>query len=392
MRLQRLTNMEREKLIAEYTELLKRIEYLRSVIENTEILKGVIRDELIALKETFGTPRRSEILAHDPDSINIEDIVPDDDVVITLSSNGYIKRTGLHNYQQQRRGGVGIAGAFATDKDFISQLLTTSNHQYLNLFTNTGRMFQIKVHEVPEGGRTAKGIHVANLLSLAKDEQVATVMTYREFPEDTYFLFISRKGIVKRSAMDLYKNVRSQGLIAVGLKEGDELLAVREVHQNDEIVLVSKNGFSIRFDCAEVRPTGRSASGVKGMNLRPGDVVVACVVLSTTGKQELLTIAENGYGKRTHMDQFRSQSRGGKGIINMRITPKTGPVVSALMVDNEDEAILLTSGNKIIRIGISDISLVGRATQGVRLVRMGDDQTLICCDLVERDEGRESQE
>jgi DNA gyrase subunit A len=178
----------------------------------------------------------------------------------------------------------------------------------------------------------------------------------------------------------------------VGLKEGDELLAVREVHQNDEIVLVSKNGFSIRFDCAEVRPTGRSASGVKGMNLRPGDVVVACVVLSTTGKQELLTIAENGYGKRTHMDQFRSQSRGGKGIINMRITPKTGPVVSALMVDNEDEAILLTSGNKIIRIGISDISLVGRATQGVRLVRMGDDQTLICCDLVERDEGRESQE
>jgi DNA gyrase subunit A len=392
MRLQRLTNMEREKLIAEYTELLKRIEYLRSVIENPEILKGVIRDELLALKETFGTPRRSEILANDPDSINIEDIVPDDDVVITLSSNGYVKRTGLHNYQQQKRGGVGIAGAFATDKDFISQLLTTSNHQYLNLFTNTGRMFQIKVHEVPEGGRTAKGIHVANLLSLAKDEQVATAMTYREFPEDTYFLFISRKGIVKRSAMDLYKNVRSQGLIAVGLKDGDELLAVREVHQDDEIVLVSKNGFSIRFDCSEIRPTGRGASGVKGMNLRPGDVVVACVVISRTGKQELLTIAENGYGKRTHMDQFRSQSRGGKGIINMRITPKTGPVVSALMVDNEDEAILLTSGNKIIRIGISDISLVGRATQGVRLVRMGDDQTLICCDLVERDEARESRE
>jgi DNA gyrase subunit A len=390
MRLQRLTNMEREKLIAEYTELLKRIEFLRSIIENPEVLKGVIRDELLALKETFGTPRRSEIMAHDPDSIDIEDIVPDDDMVITLSNKGYIKRTGLHNYQQQKRGGVGIAGAFSSDKDFISQLLTTSNHQYLNLFTNTGRMFQIKVHEVPEGGRTAKGIHMANLLSLGENEWVATAMTYREFPENKYFLFITRNGIVKRSAMDLYKNVRSQGLIAVGLKEDDELLAVREVAQEDEIILVTKNGFSIRFDCSEVRPMGRSAAGVKGITLRPGDTVVAGVILSEAGKREILTIAENGYGKRTHVDQFRNQSRGGKGIINMRITPKTGPVVSALMVDNEDEAILLTSGNKIIRIGINDISLVGRATQGVRLVRMGDNQTLICCDLVQRDEDRQT--
>ncbi|PIE68638.1 MAG: DNA gyrase subunit A [Deltaproteobacteria bacterium] len=392
MRLQRLTNLEREKLLTEYAELLKRIEYLRSVIENPEVLKGVIRQELTDLKETFGTPRKSEILAHDPDSINIEDIVPDDDVVITLSNNGYVKRTGLHNYQQQKRGGVGIAGAFSSDKDFISQLLTTSNHQYLNLFTNTGRMFQIKVHEIPEGGRTAKGVHVANLLSLAQGETVATAMSYREFPHDKYFMFISRQGIVKRAAMDLYKNVRSQGLIAVGLKEGDELLAVREVAQEDEMVLVSRNGFSIRFDCASIRPTGRNARGVRGMNLRSGDSVVAGVVLSENGKHELLTIAENGYGKRTHMDQFRSQARGGKGIINMRVTPKTGAVVSALMVDHEDEAILLTSGNKIIRIGISGISLVGRATQGVRLVRMSGDQTLICCDLVEQDEERDNRE
>lgn len=392
MRLQRLTNMEREKLLAEYAELLKRIEYLRSVIENPEVLKGVIREELTNLKETFGTPRKSEIMAHDPDSINIEDIVPDDDVVITLSNNGYVKRTGLHNYQQQKRGGVGIAGAFSSDKDFISQLLTTSNHQYLNLFTNTGRMFQIKVHEVPEGGRTARGVHVANLLSLAEGETIATAMSYREFPQDKYFMFISRQGIVKRAAMDLYKNVRSQGLIAVGLKDGDELLAVREVAQEDEMILVSKNGFSIRFDCASIRPTGRSARGVRGMNLRSGDTVVAGVVLSENGKHELLTIAENGYGKRTDMEQFRSQARGGKGIINMRVTPKTGPVVSALMVDHEDEAILLTSGNKIIRIGINGISLVGRATQGVRLVRMGEDQTLICCDLVERDEEKNRQE
>ncbi|WP_462325272.1 DNA gyrase subunit A [Desulfoplanes sp.] len=385
MRLQRLTNLEREKLIAEHVELLKRIEYLRSVIENPEVLKGVIREELTSLKETFGTPRRSEIMVHDPDSIDIEDIVPDDDVVITLSVNGYIKRTGLHNYQQQKRGGVGIAGAFSSDKDYISQLLTTSNHQFLNLFTNKGRMFQLKVHEIPEGGRTAKGIHMANLLSLGENEHVTTAMSYREFPEDTFFLFVTRKGIVKRTAMELYKNVRSQGLIAVNLKEGDELLAVREICAEEEIILVTKNGFSIRFSCSEIRAVGRNAAGVKGITLRSGDSVVAVVILSQGGKHNLLTIAENGFGKRTHTDQFRIQSRGGKGIINMRITPKTGPVVSALMVDDNDEAILLTSANKIIRIGIKDISLVGRATQGVRLVRMGDEQRLICCDLVIRD-------
>jgi DNA gyrase subunit A len=325
-------------------------------------------------------------MPYDPDSINGEDIVPDDDVVITLSGKGYIKRTDLDNYQQQKRGGKGIIGAFSSEKDYISQLMTTSNHQFLNLFTTKGRMFQIKVHEVPESGRTAKGTHIANLLNLAEDEHVATAVSYREFPHDKYFLFISKNGIVKRSSMDLFKNVRSGGLIAVTLKDNDEMLAVREVAEDDEIILVTKNGFSIRFPCTEVRSMGRSAAGVKGINLRNGDIVVTGVILSKEGKQEILTIAENGFGKRTHMDQFRAQSRGGKGIINMRITPKTGPVVSALMVDNEDEAILLTSGNKIIRIAIGDISLVGRATQGVRLVRMDDGQTVVCCDLVLTDE------
>ncbi len=382
MRLQRLTNMERDKLIAEYTELLKRIEYLKSIIENTEVLKGVIREELELLKQTFATPRRSEIMPYDPDSINVEDIVPDDDVVITLSGKGYIKRTDLDNYQQQKRGGKGIIGAFSSETDYISQLMTTSNHQFLNLFTTKGRMFQLKVHEVPESGRTAKGTHIANLLDLGEQEQVATVMSYREFPADKYFLFITKNGIVKRSAMELYKNVRTSGLIAVNLKDNDELLAVLEVAEDNELVLVTRNGFSIRFNSSEIRSVGRNAAGVKGITLRNGDTVVAGVILSPEGKQEILTIAENGFGKRTHMDQFRAQARGGKGIINMRITPKTGPVVSALMVENDDEAILLTSGNKIIRIAIGDISLVGRATQGVRLVRMDDGQTVVCCDLV----------
>ena len=383
MRLQRLTNMEQEKLLNEYAELLKQIEYLRSVIENSEVLRGVVRDELTELRSTFVTPRKSELMAHDPDMIDIEDIIPDDEVVLTLSRNGYIKRASLDNYQQQKRGGKGIAGVNVAEKDFITSLLTTSNHQFLFLFTSRGRMHLLKVHQIPEGSRTAKGTHIANLLPMDEGEYVAAIITHRQVPTDKYFLFVTRSGLVKRSSISLYQNVRSSGLIAVNLRDGDELLAVREVAPEDEMILVTRNGYSIRFNCEEVRATGRNTSGVKGIALRDGDHVVTGVVASADGKPALLTIAENGFGKRTTVEQFRSQSRGGMGIINMRITPKTGPVVGAVMVDDSDQVILLTSTHKIIRIGIKDVSLVGRATQGVRLVSLDSGQSVICFDLVQ---------
>ena len=361
MRLQRLTNLEREKLLEEYAELLKQIEYLTSVIENPEELKSVVRQELTELRDTFATPRKSEIMAHDPGSIDVEDIIPDEPVVVTLSRNGYLKRTGLDNYRQQRRGGMGITGVQVADEDFITSILTTSNHQYMNLFTNKGRMYQIKVHQIPEGSRTARGKHVANLLPLDSNEYIAAAMTSRDFDREKFYFFFTRQGVVKRSSVDLYRNIRTAGLIALSMREDDELIGVCEVEGEDEMVLVTEDGYSIRFACADVRPMGRQATGVKGIALRKGDKVVAGVVIARDSRQELLTVAENGYGKRTQVEHFRAQSRGGKGVINMRITPKTGKVVGAMMVLPSDELILLTSGGKIIRIGIAGISQIGRA-------------------------------
>ncbi|MFW5722202.1 MAG: DNA gyrase subunit A [Desulfohalobiaceae bacterium] len=382
MRLQRLTNLEQEKILEEYREVLKQIEYLKSVIENPEVLKQVIRDELKEIRKTYATKRRTVILEQDPDKIDVEDIIPDDEVVITLSRNGYIKRTALSHYHQQRRGGKGISGANISDKDFITSLISTTNHQHLLLFSNHGRMYQLKVHQVPEGSRIARGVHIANLLPLSKDEWIATAVCLREFPPEAHFLFITRKGMVKRSPMSLYQNFRSTGLIALKLKEGDELIAVREVSDEAQIFLVTQNGFAIRFACSEVRPMGRNTSGVKGIALRNQDRVVSCVVAHEQDKRHLLTVSANGFGKRTPLDKYRIQSRGGKGIINMNVTSKTGNFLGAIMVDPEDEIIMLTSGNKMIRIGVSGIRVSGRSTQGVMLVRLDPQGEVICFDQI----------
>jgi DNA gyrase subunit A len=382
MRLQRLTNLEHEKLLQEYKELLQRIEFLRSVLENVEVLKGVIREEFGTIRKAYPVPRRSEILGQDPDSINPEDIIPDEDVVITLSRKGYIKRTLLSNYQQQKRGGKGISGVHTTHEDFITTILSTTNHQNLALFTNKGKMFLLKVYEVPEGSRVAKGTHIANLLPLENEEFIATAMALRDLSSDVdTFLFVTKNGMVKRSLMSLYQNCRSSGLIAVSLRDKDELIAVRVVSSDSEIILVTRHGYSIRFSCSDVRPTGRSTSGVKGIAVRRSDRVVAGEVANGNGRSELLTVSENGFGKRTELGLYRPQTRGGKGIINMKVTEKTGPVLGAMLVSPEDEVILLTSGNKIIRISVSGISIVGRATQGVRLVRLDPGGHVVCFDM-----------
>jgi len=385
MRLQRLTNMEHEKLIEEYTELLKTIEYLKSILEKPEVLRGVIREELEKLKETFATPRQSEIIADDLTGIDIEDLIPDSPVIITLSRRGYIKRTDLGNYSAQKRGGKGIFGVHTSDGDFILNFLATSNHQSLMLFTNTGRMYKMKVHQVPEGGRTAKGAHINNLLALGKDETIAYALTVRDFEADRYFLFVTKKGMVKRTATDLYANCRTTGIIAVNIKDGDELLQVTEIGHDDEAVLVTKSGFAIRFNCQDARPMGRGTAGVKGIALRGEDEVVACVVAKPDETRDILTISEKGYGKRTSYDLYRLQSRGGKGIITMKTTPKTGGLIGAVMTDPVSEVILLTSENKIIRMAAGDVRKVGRATQGVRLVSMNEGGSVCGFDLV-RDE------
>lgn len=390
MRLHRLTNLAIEELIEEYTELLRRIEYFKSILENPEVLRGVVRQEVEELKAQFATPRRSEIVREALEGINIEDLLPDDDVVITLSRRGYIKRTTLDNYQQQRRGGKGIAGLNTGDDDFVQDFLATTNHQYLLLFTNQGRMHQLKVHQVPEGSRTAKGAHIANLLPLEKDEFVTVALTVRDFSEDKYFLFSTKKGMVKRSSSSLYARGRKGGLIAVGLRDDDELITVREVNENSHVVLTTEQGMAIRFSCAEARPMGRGASGVKGISLRGNDNVVACVTLAENEDPEIMTVSRNGYGKRTKLDLYRSQARGGKGIINFKVTPKTGPVIGAMPVTDYDALVLLTSTNKIIRMSIDEVRSVGRATQGVRLVRLDEGAYVVGFDRIDEREEQEN--
>jgi DNA gyrase subunit A len=383
MRLQRLTNLEHEKLLEEYRELLKLIEYLNSILENDEVLKGVIREEVEDIKNTYSTPRRTEIVMDEFEGIDIEDLIPDEDVVITLSRKGYIKRTTLDNYQQQKRGGKGIAGLHTGEDDFVQEFLTTTNHQFLLLFTNKGRMHQLKVHQVPEGSRTAKGAHVANLLTLEKEEWVTTVLTVREFTDDRFFLFVTKKGMIKRSAASLYAKCRKTGMIAVGLRDNDELIAVREVNETCNVVFTTRYGLAIRFQGNEARPMGRGASGVKGIALRGDDAVVACVVVLEEFDSEIMTVSRKGYGKRTKLELYRVQSRGGKGIINFKVTLKTGEVIGAMTVAETDALILLTSTNKIIRIAVDDVRSVGRATQGVRLVALDEDAFVVGFDRID---------
>ena len=342
--------------------------------------------EIREIRETFATPRRTEVLTEALTGIDIEDLIPDEEVVITLSRRGYMKRTNLENYQQQKRGGKGIAALHTSDDDYVQEFLTTTNHQYLCLFTNKGRMHQLKVHQVPEGSRTAKGVHINNLLPLEEGEWVTTVLALREFAEDKYFLFVTRRGMVKRSSASLYARCRKTGLMAVGLREDDELVVVRPIREDNHIVLATADGFAIRFSCGDIRPMGRVATGVKGIALRRQDSVVAGVILKDVDQTtEIMSISANGYGKRTRVDLYRLQSRGGKGIINFKVTGKTGPVVGAMPVRDNDGLILLTSSNKIVRIGVDEVRSKGRATMGVMLVRLDEGGRVVGFDRV--DEG-----
>ena len=335
MRLQRLTGLERNRLEDELRELTQKIAWYQSILGDAAVLWGVIRDEITEIRKTYATPRRTEVIREALTGIDIEDLIPDDDVVITLSRRGYIKRTSLAAYQQQRRGGKGIAGVHTGEDDSVQEFITTTNHQFLLMFTNKGRMHQLKVHQVPEGSRTARGVHIANLVPLEKEEWVTTALTVREFAEDRSFLFATRRGMVKRSSASLYARARKTGILAVGLREDDELIMVREITDEDFVVLATADGIAIRFSCREVRNMGRSATGVKGIALRHGDTVVACLALKEGEAPAIMTVSALGYGKRTSVDLYRVQSRGGKGIINFKVTPKTGPVIGARPVSDD---------------------------------------------------------
>jgi DNA gyrase subunit A len=383
MRLQRLTNMERSKILEELDEMLQRIEYLKKVINDPEVLKGVIQEELREVKSKYATSRLTEILSENPQEIDVEDLIPDEDVLITLTRNGYIKRTPLTSYGKQRRGGKGMTGGTVSKTDLVQSLITASNHQNLLLFTNLGRMFRLKVYQIPESSRKAKGTHISNLVEMQKNEFVATALEQRTPRPDNDYVFISRNGMVKRTEVESYKNLRSNGLIAVSLKQGDELIAVHEVTPSSELILSTKKGYAIRFSCMDVRRMGRNALGVKGIELREGDQVVSGVVVDTSPEQTyLLNVTENGFGKRTAVSNYRLQARGGKGVITMKPTKKTGDVLGSIQVKENDQIIMLTTANKMIRFDVADIRICSRSAQGVKLIKMENGNQIVCFDTI----------
>lgn len=373
MRLKALTGLEREKLENEYNELMARIAELQAILNDEKQLLGVIREEILITKEKFGDARRTEI-GFDDEDITIEDLIPREDTVIAMTKLGYIKRMTIDNFKSQNRGGKGIKGMHTIDEDFIEELFMTTTHHYIMFFTNSGRVYRLKGYEIPESSRTARGTAIVNLLQLQPNERITAVIPIAEYEDNNYLFMATKNGIVKKTSIKEYENIRKSGLAAINLREGDELIEVKTTDNEKDIILVTKFGQCIRFNESEVRETGRVSMGVIGMNLIEGDEVIG-MQLNTQGA-DLLIVSEYGMGKRTSMDEFTPQRRGGKGVKCYRIMEKTGNVVGVKAVDPDDEVMLITTQGIVIRLQVNDISELGRITSGVKLINMQDDITV----------------
>ncbi|BDG30294.1 DNA gyrase subunit A [Parageobacillus thermoglucosidasius] len=372
MRLQRLTGLEREKIEQEYQELIRLIAELKAILADEEKVLQIIRDELTEIKERFNDERRTEIVAGGAEEFEDEDLIPRENIVITLTHKGYIKRLPVSTYKSQKRGGRGVQGMHTNEDDFVEHLLITSTHDTVLFFTNKGKVYRAKGYEIPEFGRTAKGIPLINLLELDKDEWINTIIPIdNEFDDNLYLFFTTKQGIAKRSPLSSFAHIRNNGLIAIHLREGDELISVKLTDGSKHIIVGTKNGMLIRFPETDVRAMGRSATGVKAITLEDGDEVVGMEILEDGC--DVLVVTKNGYGKRTPASEYRIQSRGGKGIKTCNITEKNGPIVAVKTVTGEEDLMLITASGILIRIAVSDISRMGRNTQGVKLIRLSDD-------------------
>jgi DNA gyrase subunit A len=392
MRLQRLTGLEREKIEEEYQSLVKLIAELKAILADEEKVLEIIREELIEVKERFNDKRRTEIAAGGLEFIEDEDLIPQENIVITLSHNGYIKRLPVSTYRSQRRGGRGIQGMGTNDDDFVEHLITTSTHNTILYFTNKGKVYRKKGYEIPEFSRTAKGIPIINLLEVEKGEMVTAIIPIEEFVDDWYLFFTTKEGVSKRSPLSSFAHIRNNGLIALNLREEDELISVKLTDGTKEIIIGTKNGLLIRFPETDVRSMGRTATGVKGITLRDNDEVVGMEVLEEG--TEILIVTKNGYGKRTAAMEYRVQSRGGKGIKTCNVTEKNGELVSMRVVTGEEDLMLITTGGVLIRLAVDEISSMGRNTQGVRLIRLDEteDEFVATVAKVEKEEEKEVEE
>jgi DNA gyrase subunit A len=384
MRLQRLTGLERQKLLDEYKELLQVIDRLRAILGSDKLVLEEIRRELSELRDRFGDARRTEIVP-ETHEIRIEDLIADEDMVITVTSSGYIKRSPLSLYRAQGRGGKGRTGMATKEGDFVEHLFVASAHSYVLVFTESGRVHWVKVHEIPQAGPAAKGKAIVNLLNLEAGESVATTLAVRDFPDDRFLVFATERGTIKRTALAEYGNPRSGGIIAINLEDGDRLLAVKVTDGSKDLFLATAAGMSIRFPGADCRPMGRATYGVRGISLRDGDRVVGMEVLEQEGA--ILTAAERGLGKRTAIAEYRQQGRGGLGLINLKVTERTGKVVGVAQVLPGDQLILITQEGMIIRTSVDGIREIGRSTQGVRLINLEESDKLVAiAKVVERED------
>ncbi|MDY3831585.1 MAG: DNA gyrase subunit A [Candidatus Ventricola sp.] len=383
MRLARLTGLERERLQEEYAELEKTIAYLRAVLADEKLVLGIIREEILAIKEKYADERRTEITAMDGE-IDPEDLIQEDSVVVTLTHFGYVKRIPRTTYRSQNRGGKGVMGMTTREEDYAERLLVTSTHAEIMFFTNKGRVYSLKGYEIPEAGRTARGTAIVNLLQLDGGEKVTAMIPLPKEREEGYLVMATRNGLIKKTGSDEFANLRKMGLIAIALREDDELIGVELTQGDSELMLATRMGQAIRFSESDVRPMGRNSMGVRSIDLSEGDEVID-VAKVEEGKQ-VLAITQNGYGKRTDISEFRAQSRGGKGILAMRLTEKTGLMAAQLLVSEHEDVMLITDNGTIIRMPVDDISVIGRVSQGVRVMRVEDEGRIVGVTATERDE------
>ncbi len=387
MKLQRLTGLELEKILEEYRQILETIKRLKAILASDELVLEIIEQELTELKEQFAIPRRTEIIGA-PDEINIEDLIVEEDMVVTVSHNGYIKRNPVSIYRSQRRGGKGVTGLSSKQDDFVERLFVASTHDYFLCFSNLGRLYWLKVHEIPQASRTSRGKALVNLLPLDREakEHIAAVVPVRTFEDDKFVVMATRQGLVKKTPLEAFSRPKSKGIIAAIVKENDEIIAAAITDGNADIFLGTRNGLSIRFHETDVRPMGRTAAGVRGIRLAEDDQVVAMEVI-TDVNATLFTVTEKGYGKRTPVGEYRVQARAGKGVINLKTTEKVGKVVGVILVNDNDEVMLIGASGNIIRMGVKDVRIIGRSTQGVKLIRIAEDDYLAAvAKLADRDD------
>lgn len=383
MRLQRLTALEREKLDLEYKELIEKITYFKSILAEEKLLLEVIKKEILEIKEKYSDERRTKITL-DATELDVEDLIEDEEVVITFTQRGYIKRLPLNTYKSQRRGGRGVIGITTKEEDYTTHLLTTTTHNNILFFTNKGRLYRTKAYEIPEGSRTSKGTSIVNLLQLDPNEKITAIIPVRDFDIDADLLMATKKGMVKKSLLSEYETYRKNGLIAINLKEDDELIGVELTDGNQKVILVTNKGMSICFNEKDIRRVGRTAMGVIGIRLKPEDYVVSMDLVRD--KKDLLVVTENGFGKRTPIDDYRVQRRGGKGIKTYKITEKTGNIIGARTVTDDDEIMIINSEGIIIRLEVKDISKMGRNTQGVTLMKIDGENKAVAISLVDKED------